>query len=103
MKITKNGIVLTLAAIVFVTGLALMTVRSRTAYDEPAHRATITKIYPSVRWAEYREAAREICQLDEGPFRLAGSLAADEGPEAAQAMAVNTAYLCPNRLELLEK
>lgn len=66
-------------------------------YDEQAHRSEITRIYPSVEWPEYRDAAREICGLDEGAFRHVRSLAADEGPEAEQAMKINVAYLCPGR------
>lgn len=105
MKITKNGIVLSLAAIIFVTGLAAMALRSveQTSYDEPAHRAAITEIFPSVRWLEYREAARDVCGLDDQPFRLVEAMAADKGVQELRAFLINTSYLCPERLKLLEK
>lgn len=102
VKATKNGIVLSLAAIVFVTDLAMLTMRS-TAYDEQAHRAEITAIYPAVHWSEYREAARDVCGLSEGSFRLVAAMAHDDGLKATQAMSISTAYMCPERLKLLEK
>ena len=102
MKITKNRIVLASAGLVFVTGLALVTMRS-TAYDEPAHRAAITEIFPSVRWLEYREAARDVCKLSDHPFQLVEAMAADKGVQELRAFLINTSYLCPERLKSLEK
>lgn len=105
VKITRNGIVLSLAAIVFMFGLAAIALRSveQPTYDEQSHRAEITKIYPSVHWPEYREAARDVCGLSEHAFQLVAAMAKDDGPKAAQAMAVSTAYMCPERLKWLEK
>lgn len=96
-------VVIGMALMMIVLGLwALFTDEAR-AYDEQGHRAEIMKIYPSVHWPEYREAARDVCGLSEGSFRLVAAMAADDGPKATQAMAISTAYMCPERLKLLEK
>lgn len=101
MKITKTDVfwwvVMALAALVIVAGCLAMIGKNAPKYDEPAHRTKITAIYPGVDWPEYRKAAREICQLDDLQFDHVRALAADEGPEASEAMEINTAYLCPDR------
>lgn len=103
MKITKNGAVLATAGTVFVAGLAMMTMRSTTTYDESRHRAEITKVYPSVKWPEYREAAREICALSDRKFDLVVAMAYQDGPEATEAFVINTRHMCPKRLKSVEK
>lgn len=109
MKITKNDIfwwvVIGVAFAVIVSGCLAMVIKSNgaTARDEQQHRAKIARIYPSVSWPEYRDAAREICKLDSGSFRLVKAMADDDGPEASQAFSINVEYLCPERLESVEK
>lgn len=106
MKITKTDIfwlsVVTLVLTVIVLGCAALAMRPA-AYDEQGHRAEITKIYPTVQWTEYRDAAREVCGLSDRSFQLVKAMADDDGPQAARALSISTAYLCPERLKLLEK
>lgn len=96
MKLIFWGVVATFAAIVIVTGCLALT--SKPTYDEPAHREKIAKIYPSVQWSAYRDAAREICGLGDEGLRHVRTLAVEQGPEAEQAMIVNVTYMCPDRL-----
>jgi hypothetical protein len=95
MKMIYWGVVVTFAVILIVTGCLALT--SKPTYDEPTHRAKIVTIYPSVDWPTYRDTAREICGLGEQQFRHVIAMAAQAGPEASQAMVINTAYLCPER------
>jgi hypothetical protein len=102
MKITKTDVfwwvVIALAFVVIVSGCLAMVIKSDgPAYDEQGHRAEISKIYPSVRWPEYRDAARQICDLDDNRYRLVEAMAEDDSPEAAQAFVINSSYLCPGR------
>lgn len=101
MKIRSTDVfwwvVMGVAFLVIVAGCLAMTRRYPITYDEPGHQRKITAIYPSVDWPRYRDAAREICQLDKPKFREVRSLAVEQGSEAVQAMIINTAYLCPDR------
>jgi hypothetical protein len=103
MKITKTDVfwwvVLAVALVVIITGCLAMVTKSSATYDESKHRAEITRIYPSVRWSEYRDAAREICRLDDSEFGYVAALATSDGPQAALAFSINVEYLCPNRLK----
>lgn len=105
MKLKSHDLYLIAALIltIVIIGGAVSYCSTSATYDEPAHRAAITEIYPSVHWPEYRDAARDVCNLSEGSFRLVAAMAKDDGLRAIQAMSVSTVYLCPERLKLLEK
>lgn len=105
MKLEKHDLYLLAAVVVLVVAIAMIVLylTGGPAYDEQSHRAEITKIYPSVHWPEYREAARDVCGLSEHAFQLVAAMAKDDGLQATRAMSISTAYLCPERLKLLEK
>jgi|SRR6187397_1996809 len=79
--------------------LALAACSQQTPYDDQAHRAEISKIYPAVDWPAYREGVREVCELGDDGLANVFRLAAADGPDRLQSLEISLRYMCPERLK----